>query len=71
MYCMYDITDEKTLREAIESYMNFYTNERPQERFDGKTPAQVRKEAMLTDAPKDYPISENKRIQKYKAKWAA
>ena len=71
MYCMYDITDEKTLRKAIENYMSFYTNERPQERFGGKTPAQVRKEAMLTDVPKDYPIPENKRIQKYKAKWAA
>ena len=41
------------------------------ERFGGKTPAQVRQEAMLTDSPKDYPIPENKRIQKYKAKWAA
>ena len=51
--------------------MDFYTNERPQERFEGKTPSQVRQEAMLTDTPKDYPIPENKRIQKYKAKWAA
>jgi len=71
MYCMFDITDEASLRKAIAKYMDFYTNERPQERFDGKTPAQVRQEAMLTDAPKDYPIPENKRIQKYKAKWAA
>ena len=71
MYCMFDITDETSLRNAIEKYMYFYTNERPQERFGGKTPAQVRNEAMLTDKPTDYPIPENKRIQKYKAKWAA
>ena len=51
--------------------MNFYTNERPQERFGGKTPIQVRLEAMRSDTPTDYPIPENKRIQKYKAKWAA
>ena len=71
MYCMFDITDEASLRKAIAKYMDFYTNERPQERFGGKTPAQVRNEAMLTDKPTDYPIPENKRIQKYKAKWAA
>ena len=71
MYCMFDITDEASLRNAIEKYMDFYTNERPQERFGGKTPAQVRSEAMLTDKPTGYPIPENKRIQKYKAKWAA
>ncbi len=71
MYAMYDITDEASLRDAIEKYMHFYTYERPQERFNGKTPAEVRHEAMLTDTPKDYPIAENKRIKKYKAKWAA
>ena len=68
---MFDITDEASLRNAIAKYLDFYTNERPQERFGGKTPAQVRQEAMLADSPKDYPIPENKRIQKYKAKWAA
>ena len=71
MYAMYDITDEVSLRDAIEKYLHFYTYERPQERFNGKTPAEVRQEAMLTDTPKDYPIAENRRIQKYKAKWAA
>ena len=71
MYAMYKITDEASLRDAIESYLHFYTYERPQERFNGKTPAEVRQEALLTGTPKDYPIAENKRIQKYKAKWAA
>ena len=71
MYSMFDITDGETLREAIEKYMNFYTNERPQERFGGKAPAQVRHEAMFTATPNEYPIPENKRIQRYKAKWIA
>ena len=71
MYAMYDITGEASLRDAIEKYLHFYTYERPQERFNGKTPAEVRQDAMLTDTPKDYPIAENKRIKKYKAKWAA
>ena len=71
MYCMYKITDEASLRKAISKYMDFYTNSRPQERFGGKTPAEVRREALLTDTPSDYPIAENKRIKKYKAKWVA
>ncbi len=68
---MYKITDEASLRKAISKYMDFYTNNRPQERFGGKTPAEVRREALLTDTPSDYPIAENKRIKKYKAKWVA
>lgn len=71
MYCMYDITDEASLRKAIDDYINFYMNERLQERFGGKTPAEIRKEALAADIPQDYPIPENKRIQKYKAKWVA
>lgn len=72
MYCMYDITDEASLRKAIDDYINFYMNGRLQERFGGKTPAEVRKEALAAAIPHDfhYPIPENKRIQKYKAQWA-
>ncbi|KHM52402.1 integrase [Anaerovibrio lipolyticus] len=71
MYYMYNIVDEASLRNAIDDYINFYMNERLQERFGGKTPAEVRKEALTSEIPQDYPIPENKRIQKYKAKWAA
>lgn len=71
MYCMYNIVDDVSLRNAIEKYINFYMNERLQERFGGKTPAEVRKEALDTENPHTYPIPENKRIQKYKAKWIA
>lgn len=71
MYCMYDIVDEASLRTAIDQYIDFYMNERLQERFGGKTPAEVRQEALGAEIPQEYPIAENKRIQKYKAKWAA
>lgn len=71
MYKLYNIVDEASLREAIDNYMNFYTNGRPQERFDCMTPAEVRKLAKESSKPTQYPIAENKRIQKYKAKWCA
>lgn len=48
--------------------MDFYCNERMQERFKGKTPAEFRTGALTADVPKQYPIPENKRIQKYKPK---
>ena len=71
MYCLYEINDEKTLRAAIDKYINFYNNERPQERYDCKTPTEIRKEALNSKTPVKYPIPENKRIQKYKEKWVA
>ena len=71
MYCMYTIVDEASLRAAIDQYIDFYMNERLQERFGGKAPAEVRQEALETENPQNYPIAENKRIQKYKAKWIA
>ena len=71
MYQMYDITDEKSLRYAINDYMRFYSEERPQDRYNCKTPLEVRNEALSSCEPKTYPIGENKRIKKYKEKWVA
>lgn len=71
MYQMYDITDEASLRFAIHDYMRFYSEKRPQDRYHCKTPLEVRNEALASDIPTQYPIPENKRIKKYKAKWAA
>jgi len=69
MYLMYEIKDEETLIFAISEYIRYYNNERLQERFNGKTPMQVRREALEAmsneKAPEDYPIAENKRIEKY------
>ena len=71
MYQMYDITDEASLRFAINDYIRFYSKERPQDRYHCKTPLEVRTEALGSDSPKEYPIPENKRIKKYKEKWCA
>ena len=71
MYYPNTFTDEDSLRNAIADYMSFYSNKRIQERFKGKTPAEVRAEALITDTPAQYPIPVNKRIQKYKARYAA
>ena len=71
MFYLTTFTDEDSLRNAIADYMNFYSTERMQERFKGKTPAEVRAEALATDVPAQYPIPVNKRIQKYKARYAA
>lgn len=71
MYQMYDITDERSLRYVIKDYIRFYSEERLQERFHGKTPLEVRQAALNTDMPMQYPIPENKRIEKYKKKWSA
>ena len=71
MYQMYEITDEASLRYAIIDYMRFYSEERPQDRYHCKTPIEVRMEALSSEKPAEYPIPRNKRIEKYKQKWAA
>jgi putative transposase len=71
MYQLYEITDETSLRYAIKDYIRFYSEERLQERYNYKTPLEVRTEALTTEAPAKYPIHENKRIEKYKEKWCA
>lgn len=71
MYQMYEITDESSLRQAIKDYLHFYSEERPQDRYHCKTPLEVRQEALESDMPVEYPIPENKRIEKYKEKWCA
>lgn len=71
MHQMFEITDEASLRCAIQNYIKFYSEERPQDRYHCKTPLEVRKEALLSKKPKEYPIPKNKRIEKYKEKWCA
>ena len=71
MYQLYKITDEASLRFAINDYLKFYSEERPQDRYHCKTPLEVRNEAFSTDCPTEYAIPRNKRIEKYKEKWCA
>lgn len=71
MYQMYDITDEASLRYAINDYIRFYSIERPQDRYQCKTPLEVRTEALESRQAPAYPIPQNRRIEKYKEKWCA
>lgn len=71
MYYINKFENEEQLRKAIDDYIYFYNNERLQCRFKGLTPSQVRQEALKTNEPKAYPIAENKRIKKFKEKFAA
>ena len=66
MYYLNKFHSYGELKEAIENYINFYNNERLQERFNDMTPMEVRALALITASePIQYPIKENKRIQKY------
>ena len=63
---LYEYHDRASLIDAIGRYINFYNNERYQERFNCKTPMEVRTEALQAKEPKLYPIPINTRIVKYK-----
>ena len=71
MYYNQKFTDAASLRKAISEYIDFYNNYRLQERFGDKAPAQFRAEALTTGSPEQYPIAPNKRIEKYKARFAS
>lgn len=71
MYYTRNFTDAASLRKAISDYIDFYNNERLQERFGDKPPAQIRAEALDLDNPMQYPIAPNKRIEKYKSRFTA
>jgi putative transposase len=55
------------LEEAIREWIRYYSHERYQRRFGVRTPYEVRSEALCNENPVQYPIPENKAIQKYKA----
>ena len=70
MYYLNKFHSDKELSESIENYISFYNNERLQERFNDMTPMEVRLKALNTSKePEQYPIKENKRIQKYYAQF--
>ena len=71
MYQMYEISDEASLRYAIKDYIRFYYQERPQSRYDCRTPLEVRNAALTSEHPLSYPIAKNNKIEKYKSKWSA
>ena len=58
----YNISSHSVLRHWIKQY---------QERLGVRTPMEVRTAALHAKNPEQFPITESKRIQKYKAKFAA
>lgn len=71
MFYLHKFDNEDSLRNAITEYIHFYNCERLQERFGNRAPIEVRMEALNSNEPPVYPIPENKRIQRYKEKYAA
>ena len=71
MYYLTRFNNEDQLRSAIDLYIHFYNYERFQERFGTRTPMEVRSAALAAEKPIQFPIAENKRILRYKAKFAA
>ena len=71
MYYLRKFKSEEELRNAIEEFIRYYNEGRYQARFGFKAPAEIRTEALASAEPKQYPIPENKRIKKYKAKYVA
>ena len=59
------------LRKAIKEFIDYYNNNRYQERFNNLAPMEVRTAALATETPIQYPIPENKRILAYKAELEA
>ena len=63
---LFEYHDKASLIEAIAKYIDFYNNERYQERYDCKAPMEVRTEALQSKTPILYPIPINRRIENYK-----
>lgn len=66
MYYISDFCNEDELRQAIVEYIDYYNNYRYQERYNNLAPNEVRKAALGSKQPIQYPIPENKRLQAYK-----
>ena len=71
MYNLRKFTSDEELRKAIEDFIKYYNEGRYQSRFGFPAPAEVRAAALATAEPVQYPIPENRRIQKYKQKYAS
>ena len=62
---LYEYKNVDQFKEALNSYLNFYINIRPQRRFKGKTPGQIRAEALISKSVKTYPMLINYEVKKY------
>ena len=71
MYYLRKFESEADLIQAIEEFIKYYNEGRYQARFGYKAPSEVRKAALASKEPEQYPIAPNLRIAKYKEKWAS
>lgn len=71
MYNLRKFTSEEELRSAIEEFIRYYNEGRYQARFGYQAPVEVRAAALASVEPTQYPIPENRRIQKYKQRYVA
>ena len=71
MYNLREFTSEEELRSAIEEFIRYYNEGRYQSRFGYQAPAEVRAAALASAEPAQYPIPENRRIQKFKQRYVA
>ena len=60
-----EIDSVESCIEAVGETINYYMNEYPQERFGGRTAGEVRKEALESEEPVQYPIKPNRQIQRF------
>jgi transposase InsO family protein len=65
-YYSHDYQTEEEFMQELESYFEYYNNERCQKRFGFRTPQEVRREAFESTNPKFYPIPFNKKLHDYK-----
>lgn len=66
MYYLKEFHTTEELKASIKKYIAFYNNKRPQGRYCDQTPIEVRTAALAAVSDvKQYPIEENKRIEKY------
>ena len=71
MYYLRKFDSEEALIQAIREFIQYYNEGRYQARFGYRAPAEVRAAALGHDAPEQFPIAPNPRIERYKAKWSA
>jgi len=71
MYYLRRFESKAELITSITDFIQYYNEGRYQARFGFKAPNEVRREALASEEPIQYPIPENKRIQRYKEKYSA
>ena len=66
VYYNQNYESKEELIQAVDKYINFYNNERPQRKFNKQTPIQVRLSALLNkDNITQYPVPKNNTLIKY------